>query len=259
MSAVVRNRFSASCKRLFVVPSGASSSGTGCSISRHFSSSSSDDRPDLDYIRKYYVVHRRGDPGHGSREYLLLPPDKTVEDAKLDPSLKAAALLAHRNILFGARSTFDQYYSLTDVCLPLVEVALKDAGENGEQPQAIASLSGLSDWVRACLEEDETASTSGSKELSKLKTNDPAALEAVQSIATGIPRKGHSVVGIGTYRDAEEGWKALATEFAERGLSAEVNLYQKRGAKLIGIEHMADKNPEYLQSAGGAMARLFFL
>ncbi len=63
-----------------------------------------------------------------------------------------------------------------------------------------SSLVGLSDWVKTCLETNE------SDELAKLKSNDSLAFEAVQAIATGIPREGHSVVGIGTYRDAEEGW-----------------------------------------------------
>jgi hypothetical protein len=222
---------------------------------RYFSSK---EVPKLDYIQKYYVVHRRGDPGHGSREYLLLPPDATPEDL-VDPSLKkgAGALLAHRNVLFGARSFCD--YSLSQVCLPLVDLAMKDAGENGEQPQAIASLAGLSEWVQSCFDEKSDA-TSNSHELARLQTSDDStAYEAVRAIATGIPRQGHSVVGIGTYRDGEEGWKALAREFVELELCEEANLYQQRGGKLVAIEHMADKNPDYLQTAGGAMARMFFL
>jgi hypothetical protein len=221
--------------------------------------------PDLDYIQKYYVVHRRGDAGHGSREYLLLPPDVTPEDVA-DPTLKkpAGGLLAHRNILFGARSFHSEHYSLSQVCLPLMEVAMKDAGENGEQTQAIASLAGLSEWVRSCLDDEnnisDTTSSNSSHELARLQTSDdPTAYEAVRAIATGIPRPGHSVVGMGTYRDGEEGWKALAREFVELELCEEANLYQQRGGKIVAIEHMADKNPDYLQSAGGAMARLFFL
>lgn len=207
---------------------------------------------DLDYIRKYYKVHRRGDSGYGSREYLLLPPNTTPEDAKLDVSLPAAALLAHRNMIFGARSLHG--FTMKDVCPPLVDKAIQDAGENGEQPQAIASLIGLCDWVKKCIE-----TSSGSEQLDILRSNDPGSFEAVQAIATGIPRSGHSVVGVGTYRDAEEGWKKLAKEFVELELSEEAELYLLRGARLVGIEHLADRNPDYLASAGGAMARLFFL
>ena len=71
--------------------------------------------------------------------------------------------------------------------------------------------------------------------------------------------EGHSVVGVGTYRDGEEGWKKVATEFVERNLSEEANLYKERGARMVGIEHLADQNPAYLTSAGGAMVRLLFL
>jgi hypothetical protein len=247
MSAVARNRLAASCQRACSFPGKLQCATRPAIVTcRYFS-----DRSELDYVQKQYVIQRRGDPGYLSREYLLLPPNKTVEDSNSDESLKVAALLAHRNIVFGARSFHD--YSLKDVCRPLLEIAVQDSGEKGEQPQAIASLVGLSDWVKTCLETNE------SDELAELKSNDLLAFEAVQAIATGIPREGHSVVGIGTYRDAEEGWKKVATEFIERELSEEANLYKQSGGRLVGIEHMADKSPEYLASAGGAMARLFFL
>lgn len=217
---------------------------------------------DLGYIRKHYVVHKRGDIGNGSgsREYLLLPPHRTIKDAMEDKSLKAASLMAHRNIIFGARvfvphdNHLQQPYSLrSGICLPLVDRAVQDAGENGEQPQAIASLAGLCSWVTKCLETGESA------ELETLRSTDAISFDAVQSIATGIPKPGNPGIGIGTYRDAEAGWKKLATEFVNLGLSDEAALYRERGARLVAIEHLADKNPRYLASAGGAMARLFFL
>jgi hypothetical protein len=211
----------------------------------------SSDTRDLEFIRTNYVVRRRGDDGYGSREYLLVPPDATKENVLQDPSLTVAALLAHRNIVFGARAS--PGFSLQEVCPPLVEKAVHDAGENGEQPQAIGSLAGLCSWINASLETGECDA------LEQLKSSDPSCFEAVKAIATGIPRPGHSVVGVGTYRDAEEGWKAVAIEFVEKGLSEETTLYQQQGARLVGIEHLADRNPEYLASAGGAMARLFFL
>jgi hypothetical protein len=220
---------------------------------RHLSTSSATRLPDLDYIQKFYKIHRAENTETGSKEYLLLPPKKSIQDAKLDPSLKLAALYRHRNIIFAAR-TFQKQYALGDICLPLVELALKEAGENGDQPQAIASLAGLSEWVNSCLKAEQE-----STELEKLRQNDPVTFEAVEAIATGVPRKDHSVVGIGTYRDAEQGWKALAREYVERNHAEEVNLYEKVGARLVDIEHMADQNPAYLKSAGGAMARLFFL
>lgn len=176
-----------------------------------------------------------------------------MQDADADPSIKLATLYRHRNIIFAARTSQEQY-PLSEICLPLVDVALKEAGEDGDQPQAIASLAGLSQWVNACLKKERE-----SPKLEDLRQNDPAAFEAVEAIATGVPRKSHSVVGIGTYRDAENGWSALAREFVDQHYAEEVSLYEKRGAKLVDIEHMADQSPAYLQSAGGAMARLFFL
>lgn len=219
--------------------------------SRLLSSTGGESEKDLDDIVNNFVVHRRADADHGSREYLLLPPDATIQDFTDDPSIKAAALLSHRNIVFGARSFTRHPIQL--ICTPLVQEAIKDAGENGEQPQAIASLAGLSDWVQKSLVSGESES------LKRLQSEDLASHEAVRSIATGVPRKGHSVVGVGTYRDAQSGWKAVAEEFAEKGHADEVNLYRQVGARLVGIEHLADKNPDYLKSAGGAMARLFFL
>ena len=95
--------------------------------------------------------------------------------------------------------------------------------------------------------------------LERLHHHDPAGLEAVRAIVTGIPREGHSVVGQGTYRDAEQAWKAFASEYVELGLASEASLYKEHGGKLVSIEHMADQNPVYLKSAGGAMARMFFV
>lgn len=205
----------------------------------------------LETILNNYIVRRMGDDGHGSREYLLVPPSVSKDHVKRDPTLAAATLLAHRNIVFGARTSHD--FALKEICPPLVKKAVEDAGENGEQPQAIASLAGLCNWINVSLETGE------SETLQQLKSDDPATFEAVQAIATGIPRPGHSVVGVGTYRDAEEGWKAVATEFVEKDLSEEATLYRQEGARLVGIEHLADRNPDYLATAGGAMARLFFL
>lgn len=237
-----------SCQRLNLFSLSHSSSPSAGSA--RFLATSADEH-DLSYVKKYYEIHRRGDAGYGSREYVLLPPGKTLDDLKEDGSIKAAALLAHRNMMFGGRAFHG--LPLTQVCVPLVEAALKDCSEQGEQPQAIAALHGLCDWVQECIKNDS------SEALKKLQKNDPTGFEAVQAIATQIPREGHSVVGAGTYRDGEEGWKAVGKEFIEKKLSPEILLYTKRDARLVGIEHLADTNPDYLKSAGGAMARLFFL
>ncbi|KAL3914231.1 MAG: hypothetical protein SGILL_006186 [Bacillariaceae sp.] len=215
-------------------------------------SSSHNPPVDLQHIQQHYKIHRRGQDGHGSREYLLLPPEvKNVEQVQLDSTLPAAAIFAHRNILFGARS-FLKDVSVTDVCPPLVQRAVQEAEEYGEQPQGMASLQGLCAWVAHALQEPSTTSPT----LQKL---DDATLEAVRAIATQVPRPGHSVVGQGTYRDGKDAWQALAKEYIELQLGDEANLYMQHGGRLVAIEHMADTSPDYLKSAGGAMARFFFL
>ncbi len=220
---------------------------------RDFSTTdNSDMRPDIAFILEHYRIHRREKEGSqgSSREYLLLPPDVYVPQVLQDPTLPAAAVFAHRNVLFGARSFHG--YEMEDVCLPLVRAAIEEAEaiEQGQQPQAVASLKGLSEWVAGCLDTNDS---------SVLQSLDEASLEAVRAIATGIPRPGHSVVGQGTFRDGQAAWEKLGKEYVSLGLSKEANLYEKEGGKLVNIEHLADQSPDNMQSAGGAMARLFFL
>jgi hypothetical protein len=226
--------------------------------------------PDSSYILKHYKIRRRGQEGHGSREYLLLPPHvRSVEEVQFDPSLPVAALFAHRNILFGARC-FLNGHNVEDVCGPLVKIAVEEAEEYGEQPQGIANLKGLCRWVVHSYQslqenttQDNVSTTTtnlpNSQILRQLHESDPTAWEAVQAIASGVPRPGHSVVGQGTYRDGQEAWKKLAKEYIELGLAEEANLYQNYSGRLVTIEHLADTSPTYLKTAGGAMARFFFL
>ena len=95
-------------------------------------------------------------------------------------------------------------------------------------------------------------------------------VDAIRAIATGVPRPGHSVVGQGTYRDGEQGWKSLAWEYSNLatvpfstcdGVSGleEVSLYKSRDGQVAKIEHLASVEAEYLKVAGGAMARMFFV
>eukprot|EP00934_Nitzschia_sp_Nitz4_P005454 Nitzschia sp. Nitz4//scaffold11_size288233//107991//108722//NITZ4_000763-RA/size288233-processed-gene-0.157-mRNA-1//1//CDS//3329534041//5444//frame0 len=231
--------------------SGSLSVNSAGVFARGFSTEMRQNEDSLPFIQRQYVARRVKGTG-GSREYLLLPPNTAVKDAKRDESLIAATLFSHRNIVFGARSCKEEY-SILDLCPPLLTMAIRDAGIDGEQPQALASLAGLNQWVKDSLQ------SRVSSELEILRSSDPTGFDAVQSIATGIPRPGQERIGLGTFQDAEKGWKKIAAEFVELGLSQEASLYQKEGARLVAIEHLADKNPKYLASAGGAMARLFFV
>ena len=219
------------------------------------------------------VVHKRGElPYDGSREYLLLPPNIRLDDlSDGDPeNLIIASIRAHRNIVFGARvlrkdcsspSGCSSSITIDRVCPPLLRVALDDASSAGEQVQALSTLHGLCDWVVANLNNTVPPNIPRSVVLAQLMEQDHpiVLLEAVRAIATGVPRPGHSVVGQGTFRDGQTGWEALAKEFVQLKLGEEARLYQQEGGELVGIESLADTQPQYLKSAGGAMARFFFL
>lgn len=224
------------------------------------------------------VIHKRGDVPYGTRQYLLLPPSTD------DDTFALAILRAHRNIIFGAKALQPNHTAtLPTLARPLLQSALDDCAAQGEQVQAISALYGLSDWVRLNMEGRRDNFGDGESSLAanldlppsqvleayldKEASSDESALislDAVWSIATATPRKGHSVVGQGTFRDGETLWKELATEFVQLGLSDEVQLYRQEEqgdtkVELLTIEHLADTNPAYLKAAGGAMARFVFL
>jgi hypothetical protein len=221
---------------------------------------SDDDNHDTDSKNPQIIFQKLGDLPYGSREYKLVLRRVEEHEGEFKKVLSpVASLRAHRNILFGAQLFGEaaQNRSLSDVCLPLLDAALEDASCEGDQPQAMATLYGLCEWVAQC---DNDKNDNESETLKELKSReDDMAYQAVLAIATGIPRPGHSVVGQGTFRDGQEGWEALAEEFIKKELAEEVELYKARGGTVVTIEHLADAQPKYLQSAGGAMARLFFL
>ena len=84
-------------------------------------------------------------------------------------------------------------------------------------------------------------------------------LEAVRAIATGIPRPGEKAIELQTMRDARDAWIALAREFVQKQPSDECQLYLNEGSELVSIQHGAERNPRYMASAGGAMARFYFV
>jgi hypothetical protein len=174
---------------------------------------------------------------------------------------------------------------------PLVKAALVDAGSQGEQPQALATLHGLCGWVEACLrassENESDRPPSGGDAHSRVLNHlmeqlrgdqdRRIELEAVRAIATGVPRSPPSgrvessehpaSSWHGTYRDGSRAWSDLALEYAPK--AAEVRLYRRHGAEVTGIELLlpgggggpssSGVDDPYRRSAGGAMARMFFL
>ena len=228
----------------------------------------------LDPRLKGAEIHVRSD-GAGSETFTLLPRgiqiDSDVDDGELMGVIKSARIASLRrsqDVIFGA-SVDAPDLDLFSACRPLVESALNSVGEMGKQPQAVAALHGLCDWVVRRLDEgDETpGGESGTlPELRRAAEGDGeigrkarTSLEAVRAIATGEPRPGHSVLGAGTYRDGREAWEGLAREYAMTPGAEEVALYRWGGGEVVAVEYLADTSAAYLRSAGGSMIRLFFL
>jgi len=198
-------------------------------------------------------VHRVGDDKYGKRTYILIPDGTDIDLALKVDKLHLGRIFADKNYIYGAKVVQRSLGSHSDVCKRLLDMALEDSKSQGEDPVALASLDGLSRWIVGGIEgKNEIA------HLNELQASDEKSFEACKSIATGIPRPGHSVVGQGTYRDAEIAWRSLATEYVTLKMSDEANLYQGNDAQLVGIDHLADTSREAMMGAGGSMARFIF-
>eukprot|EP00559_Dactyliosolen_fragilissimus_P002496 CAMPEP_0184864922 /NCGR_PEP_ID=MMETSP0580-20130426/16356_1 /TAXON_ID=1118495 /ORGANISM="Dactyliosolen fragilissimus" /LENGTH=215 /DNA_ID=CAMNT_0027363877 /DNA_START=373 /DNA_END=1020 /DNA_ORIENTATION=- len=207
-----------------------------------------------------------------------LNADVMTKDTKTLSEVRMASLFRKRNIIFGARAYGDKIGRIESLCQPLLEKARDDASEFGDQPQALANLNGLCNWVRSSFEliesgkEDNDCTSEVLRRLNADQSDEgKVTYEAVRAIATGIPRPGHSVVGVGTFRDGESGWKMLAKEYASNSHSTatddgtifegsnEANLYRNGGGVVVKIELLGNTSEAYLRDAGGAMARFFFM
>lgn len=231
------------------------------SVKRFFFASSTDHTTLLSNATAHRILQDENNP-RGPRQYILVPDGTPLDLAKKVDKLHLARLSADGNLILHAKVVQRSLGSHAHVCKTLLEMALIDASSDGETPQALASLDGLckaiSDAIQNEKQEVEESVGNISSMLAALKANDEGSYEAVKSIATGIPREGHSVVGQGTYRDGEQGWKELAQEYVRSGSSSEAQLYLSNGAKLIGIEHLGDTSREGLMDAGGSLAKFDF-
>ena len=81
---------------------------------------------------------------------------------------------------------------------------------------------------------------------------------AIEAIALGRPRPGHSVLGQGTFRDAEKDFTTLALGFAGRAETGEAAVYREAGAHLAGINWLHDTSPEAMADSGGCTAAFHF-
>ena len=263
-------------------------------------------------VRRYLLLPRTDDEsGIDEQQYSA---NQIIASLNANKNVLFGAQLHIRPSSTTSSDVDDEYISqYLSVCGSLLDVAKEDASINGQQVQALATLNGLCLWVKECLDRDgegsevlrglmhgdqqpnalihdmkEERNLPSGKRANQNITNASAKLvlereqdritmlEAIRAISTGKPRPGHSVVGVGTYRDGMKGWVALAREYSQlttasedsvvldaslvgrKGLE-EVALYKSRGGEVTKIEHLAHTQPEYLKEAGGAMARLFFV
>ena len=222
---------------------------------RTFFASSTDHTTLLSNATSHRILQDDNNP-YGPRSYILLPNGTPLDLAQKVDKLHLARLYADRNIMYGAKVVQRSLGTLGEVAAPLVQMAIDDI-HNSKQTEelimAIASLDGLTKWVANGIEKENEIDI-----LQQLKQEDESSYEAIKAIATGIPRPGHSVVGQGTYRDGEEAWRSLATEFVNEGLSEEAELYKGHGGVLSQIDHLGDTSREGLLLCGGARAILKF-
>jgi hypothetical protein len=260
------------------------------------------DYDDLKQIRLVRTVHHQGHCGLLLGRHHETEPTAATAAASSSSNTTLASICVKRNIIFGSRvytNSSSQDCTTTggggyiQSTLPLMEKALGEASREGDQPQGLAALNGLSCYVRHAIQEEGFSpslevwrrrccfiSSSSSSSSSSLETVDAPqnedaqqVLQAVTAVATQIPRKGHSVVGIGTYCDARKGWTDLAKEYATISelehadryrykyvQEGDASLFQRMEAIFVNIEYIGlDENPEYWKDAGGAMARFFFM
>jgi len=153
-------------------------------------------------------------------------------------------------ILFGVQC--DPAIPLVTAGLPLVEMARLHLGLHGAQRiMAIAAMPGLCKWVvkAAAWERIDSAANGFNHEQ----------LVAVEAVARGQPRPGHSVLGHETFNAARPAFEPLAYDFALRDDDdAEVSLYRAAGATLVGINWMHDTSPESLRESAGCTASFEF-
>ena len=77
-------------------------------------------------------------------------------------------------------------------------------------------------------------------------------------MALNRPRPGHSVLGKGTFRDAESSFTELALGFAGRDETGECAAYRGAGFALAGANWLHDASPEALADFGGVTIAFHF-
>ena len=224
---------------------------------------SSTDHSDLLGTAEAHVATPDPASDPGARKYFLVPHGTDLDLALRVDKLQLAWVHSSGGVVHSVRVLQRTLGDPADVCGRLVDMALADIRAegtgDGRPPTAVATLHGLCSYVEDGLSGTDRvqslvdAEEEGGEEAER-------ALGAVRAMATGVPRPGHSVVGMGTYRDGEELWRRVAEEFVlSSGRSPEGKLYLgQSGGRLAEIMHLGDQTRDGLLLAGGAVARFEF-
>ena len=151
-------------------------------------------------------------------------------------------------LLIGAQ--VDPALSLSTIGKPLIHAACDELRRRGAvRVMAVAPLPGLCSWIVT-------------EEAWKRPELDADAAGAVEAIAKGIPRKGHSVLGQGTFKAGMASISMLALEYADAFLrhdaDSEVAMFLEEGAELARTNYMHAQDPESLRDCVGCTVALNF-
>ena len=171
-------------------------------------------------------------------------------------AIMRAALMPVENATFGLLigTQCDPALSLSSVGAPLISAAQEELRQRGaERLMAVAPLPGLCQWVVA-----QEAWTRIDRSAPGF---DDEQVGAVEAVARGVPRPGHSVLGVGTFKAARPAFERLAFEYAMQtrtDADAEHAMFAAAGAELAGINWMHNPEPEALRDCAGCTASLRF-
>ncbi|KAJ1454564.1 hypothetical protein M885DRAFT_521457 [Pelagophyceae sp. CCMP2097] len=162
----------------------------------------------------------------------------------LGPASHPLIIATVRTVLFKAEETALIFQGATAVdfaiCGGLASRAAEEMKEFGAKDvSAVSLLPGLCDWVQVA---------------EAWQRFPPPGRDAVEAVAKRRPRPGHSVLGAGTFKDAEAAWKTLALGYAECTTEGEALMYRSAGARLIGVNYMHETSEEALNASAGTTA-----
>ena len=180
------------------------------------------------------------------REFALQHTDEAGQDTRIAVS-HVAVWPQGTALIFGVAC--DPALPLCSAGAALVTAVLEKLRKEGcEEFTAIARLEGLCQWM---VREEIWAK----RDATLCAGFDDEMAEAVEAIAKGIPRRGHSVLGQGTFAAGRPAFEALALEFATSQTHPDHELTALRdfveGSQLTGINWMHDTSPEAMKSSGG--------